>query len=164
MFAVSVDSYHGAQTAFRVLSWFKTDNRAVGTRMHRYGHPRPGLRERRNIWGYFVNALASRYHGGGGLSIRCDIFSLATISALEGLASEHGTHEKWNPRWTAGESVRGMEVHEDTHARLPLHHSDVTVNGRNTPMVGVSTVVEGNTLDNVRNVVWRLVGEVLRGG
>ena len=90
--------------------------------------------------------------------------SLATVSALEGLASEHGTHEKWNPRWTVCESVRGMEVHEDTHARLPLHQSDMTVNGGNTPMLGVSTVIKGDTLDDARKVVWRLAGEVLRGG
>ena len=132
--------------------------------MNRYGHPRLGLRERRNIRGYLVNALESRYHGGGGLPTRCDILSLATVSALEGLASEHGAHVKWNPRWTVGERCEGGGVHEGTHARLPLHHSDVTMNGRNTPMAGASTAAEGDTPDNVRNLVWRLAGEVAGGG
>ena len=36
--------------------------------------------------------------------------SLATVSALEGLTSEHGTHEKQNPRRTVGEDVRGRCV------------------------------------------------------
>ena len=89
--------------------------------------------------------------------------SLATVSALEGLTSEHGTHEKQNPRRTVGEDVRGTEVREDTYVRLPLCRSDMAVNGRKMPMVGVSTVVESDTLDDVRNVVWRLAGEVLRG-
>ena len=34
-------------------------------------------------------------------------------------------------------------MHEDTHARLPLHRSDMTVNERNTLVVGVSAVIEG---------------------
>ena len=56
-------------------------------------------------------------------------------------------------------------MHEDTHwhARLPLHQLDMTVNGRTTPMAGVRTVVEGDTLGNARNVVWGLAGEVLQG-
>ena len=53
-----------------------------------------------------------------------------------------------------------MEVHEDARARLPLRRSGMTVNGRNKVMVGVSAVVEGDTLDDARDVV----GEVLQGG
>ena len=37
------------------------------------------------------------------------------------------------------------------------------VNGRNTLMVGVSAVIEGDTPGDTRNVVWRLVEEVLQG-
>ena len=83
--------------------------------------------------------------------------SLDTVSALEGLVSEHGIHMKWKPRW---KKALGMEAHEDTHAWLPLRRSGVTANGRNTLMVGVSAVVEGDMLDDARDVV----GEVLQGG
>ena len=54
-------------------------------------------------------------------------------------------------------------MREDTYVRLPLRRSDMAVNGRKMPMVGVSTVAESDTLDDVRNVVWRLTGEVLQG-
>ena len=46
-----------------------------------------------------------------------------------------------------------QEVHEDTHTRLPPCRSGVTVNGRNAPMVGLRTVIEGDMLDGARNVV-----------
>ena len=48
-----------------------------------------------------------------------------------------------------------MEVHEDTDARLPLHRSGMTV--------GMSAVIENDTLDDARNVAGRLVEEVLQG-
>ena len=54
-------------------------------------------------------------------------------------------------------------MHEDTHARLPLYRSDMTVNERDTLMVSMSAVIEGNTLDDARNADGRLAGEVLQG-
>ena len=42
-----------------------------------------------------------------------------------------------------GKKASGMEVYEDTHARLPLRLSDMMVNWRNTLVVGVSAVIEG---------------------
>ena len=56
-----------------------------------------------------------------------------------------------------------MEMHEDTHARLPLRRSDTTVNGRNMLTVDVSTVIECHMVDDTRNVAGKLAPEVLWG-
>ena len=75
---------------------FKTDNRAVGVRMNGYGYPRLGLRERRNLRPQGV--LRERPGVAIPWWVACPYApthsSLATVSALEGLASEHGTHER----------------------------------------------------------------------
>ena len=72
------------------------------------------------------------------------------------------------PVTDGGESVRGtgdsvMEVRGDAHARLPLHRSGLTVNDRNTLLVGVRTVVEDDVVDGAGNAAGKLAEGVLRG-
>ena len=83
------------------------------------------------------------------------------VSALGGLASNHGTREKWGLRRM---KALGAGVHEDAYVRLPLHRPDMSVSRRDTLVAGVGNVIEGDMLDNARNVAGRLVGGgVLQG-
>ena len=70
-----------------------------------------------------------------------------------------------------GESAREtkvskMEAHGDIHVQLPLHRSDMTVNGENTPMAGVVSTVIGdgilhNGIDDTN--IGKVVGKGLQG-